>query len=97
MQSTTGKKKVRLLFQITKLLINQLGRCSTRSENVYFVNNEQVLIVVFTAVFCFRHTEHNSIRLKLYNNCDKGKLLTVFKETRQIWSPLKISQSVNAE
>ena len=53
MQSITGKKKVRLLFQITKLLINQLGRCSTRSENVYFVNNEQALIVVFTAVFCF--------------------------------------------
>ena len=34
---------------------------------VYFANNEQASIAVFTAVFCFTHAEHNSIKLKLYN------------------------------
>ena len=49
-------------------MINELGRCPTRSQNVYFDNNEQASIAVFTAVFCFTHAEHNLIRLKLYNN-----------------------------
>ena len=30
-------------------MIRELGRCPTRSENVYFANIEQALIVVFTA------------------------------------------------
>ena len=49
-------------------MINELGRCPTRSENVYFANNEQASIAVFTAVFCFTHAKHDLIKLKLYNN-----------------------------
>ena len=49
-------------------MVNELERCPTRSENVYFANNEQASIAVFTAVFCFKNTEHNFIKLKLYNN-----------------------------
>ena len=45
-------------------MINEVARSPTRSENVYFANNEQV----FTAVFCFTHAEHHFIKLKLYNN-----------------------------
>ena len=48
-------------------MINELARSPTRSENVYFANNEQASIAVFTAVFCFTHAEHNLIKLKLYN------------------------------
>ena len=40
----------------------------SRSDNVYFANNEQGSLTVFTAVFCFTHVEHNLIKLKLYNN-----------------------------
>ena len=36
-------------------MINELGRCSTRSDNVYFVNNEQTSL----ASFSFAHAEHN--------------------------------------
>ena len=49
-------------------MINKLAGSSTRSENVYFANNEQASIAVFTAVFCFIHAEHHLIKLKLYNN-----------------------------
>ena len=49
-------------------MINELARSPTRSENVYFANNEQASIAVFTAVFCFTHAEHNLIKLNLYNN-----------------------------
>ena len=49
-------------------MINELAGSPTRSENVYFANNEQGSIAVFTAVFCFTHTEHHLIKLKLYNN-----------------------------
>ena len=45
-------------------MINELARSLTRSENVYFANNEQV----FIAVFCFTHVEHHLIKLKLYND-----------------------------
>ena len=38
-------------------MINKLARSSTRPENAYFANNEQTLIAVFTAVFCFTHVE----------------------------------------
>ena len=50
------------------LMINELAGSPTRSENVYFANNEQASIAVFTAVFCFTHAEHHLIKLKLYNN-----------------------------
>ena len=49
----------------SKLIINGLAGSPTRSENVYFANNEQASIVVFTAVFCFTHAEHHLIKLKL--------------------------------
>ena len=75
MQSTTGKKKVKKIFQTkkgfitcSKLMINELARSPTRPENVYFANNKQASIAVFTAVFCFTHAEHHLIKLKLYNN-----------------------------
>ena len=57
MQSTTDKKKVKL-FQIKKLktclklMINKLARFTTRSDNA----------------FCFTHSKHHLIKLKLYNN-----------------------------
>ena len=40
-------------------MINELASSPTRLENVYFANNEQALITVFTAVFCFTHAEHH--------------------------------------
>ena len=46
-------------------MINELRRCPTKSENVYFANNEQALIAVFAAVFYFTNAEHNLIKLKL--------------------------------
>ena len=46
-------------------MINELTRSPTRSENVYFANNEQASIAVFTAVFCFTRAEHNLIKLEL--------------------------------
>ena len=49
-------------------MVNELARFPTRSDNVYFAYNEQVSIAVFTAAFCFTHTEHRLIKLKLYNN-----------------------------
>ena len=51
-----------------KLMINELALFSTRSGNVYFANNKQALISVFTAVFCFTNAEHHLIKVKLYNN-----------------------------
>ena len=49
-------------------MINELARFPTRSDNVYFANNEQASIAVFTAVFYFTHAEHHLIKFKLYNN-----------------------------
>ena len=70
-QSTTGKKKVKQIFQTkkdfitcSKLMINKLERCPTRSDNVYFVNNKEASLA-FTAAFCFAHAEHNLIKLRL--------------------------------
>ena len=75
MQSTTDKKKVKKIFKTkkgsitcSKLMINELAGSPTRSENVYFTNNEQTSIAVFTAVLCFTHAKHPLIKLKLYNN-----------------------------
>ena len=75
LQSTTGKKEVKEIFQAkkgfiacSKLMINELRHFLARSENVYFANNKQASTAVFTAVFCFPHTEHNLVKIKLYNN-----------------------------
>ena len=51
-----------------KLMINELECFPSRSDNINFANNEQALIAVFTAVFCFTHAKHHLIKLKLYNN-----------------------------
>ena len=51
-----------------KLIINELGRCPTRSDNAFFANNEQASLAVFTASSFFAHAKHNLIKLKLYNN-----------------------------
>ena len=40
-----------------KLIINELGRCPTRSDNVYFAINEPALLA-FTAALCFANVEH---------------------------------------
>ena len=41
----------------SKLMINELAGFLTRSENVYFPNNEQASIAVITTVFCLTHAE----------------------------------------
>ena len=75
MQSTTDKKKVKKIFKTktgsitcSKLMINELAGSPAASANDYFANDEQALIAVFTAVFCFTHAEHDLIKLKLYIN-----------------------------
>ena len=65
------------------MIINELGRCPTRLDNVYFTNNEQASLAVFTAVFWFTHAQH--------------KCYVKLKAVNKIWSPLKISQSIIAE
>ena len=49
-------------------MVNELACSPARSENGYFVNNEQALIAVFTAVFCFTHAKHKLVKLELNNN-----------------------------
>ena len=69
-------------------MINELVRFPTRSENVYFANNEQASIAVFTAVFCFTHAEHNLIKLKLYNNWSAQAVNSVLCEIQRNQSNL---------
>ena len=71
-QTTTGKKNVKRIFQTKKhfitclkLIINELGRCPVRADNVYFANDVQASLAVFTAAFCFAHDKHNLIKLKV--------------------------------
>ena len=74
MQSTTDQKKVKKKFKTkkssitcSKLMIDELPGSPTRSENAYFVNNEQASIAVFTtALFYTCRTSFS--QLKLYNN-----------------------------
>ena len=49
-------------------MINEVAGSPTKSENVYFANNKQASIAVFTAVFCFTYAKNDLIKLKLYNN-----------------------------
>ena len=69
-------------------MINELAGSPTRSENVYFANNEQASIAVFTAVFCFTHTEHRLIKLKLYNNLTAQAVNSVLCEIQRSRSHL---------
>ena len=48
----------------SKLIINELVRCPTKSDNVYFANNEEATLA-FTAAFCLAYAAHNLIKLKL--------------------------------
>ena len=64
-------------------MINELAHSPTRSYNVYFSNNEQASIVVFTAVFCFIHAEHHLIKLKLYNNSSAQAVNSVLCEIQR--------------
>ena len=49
-------------------MINEVAGSPTKSEIVYFANNKQASIAVFTAVFCFTLAENDLIKLELYNN-----------------------------
>ena len=69
-------------------MINELAGSPTRSENVYFANIEQVLIAVFTAVFCFTHAEHHLIKLKLYINWSAQAVNSVLCEIQKNQSNL---------
>ena len=46
----------------SKLIINELGRCPTLPDNVYFADNEQAS-PAFTAVLCFARVKHNLIKV----------------------------------
>ena len=69
-------------------MINELARFPTRSKNVYFANNEQASVAVFTAVFCFTHAENNLIKLKFYNNWSAQAVNSVLCEIQ--WNQLNL-------
>ena len=71
-------------------MINEFARFPTRSENVYFANNEQALIAAFTAVFCFTHVEHPLIKLKLYINWSAQAVNSLLREIQRNQSSLLI-------
>ena len=64
-------------------MVNELACSPARSENGYFVNNEQALIAVFTAVFCFTHAKHKLIKLELNNNWSAQAVNSVLCETHR--------------
>ena len=77
----------------SKLIINELGRCPTKSDNVYFANNEQASLAVYTAAFCFAHAEHNIIKFHLYSNWSAQAVNNVSESA--MWSsskPIKFAQ-----
>ena len=69
-------------------MINELMGPPTRSENVYFANNEEASIAVFTAAFCFTHAEHHLIKRKLYNNLSAQAVNSVLCEIQRNQSNL---------
>ena len=69
-------------------MINELTGSPSRSQNVYFANNEQASIAVFTAVFSFTHAEHHLIKLKLYNNWPVQAVNSVLHEIQRNQSNL---------
>ena len=69
-------------------MINELAGSPTRAENIYFANNEQASIAVFTAVFCFIHAEYHLIKLKLYNNISAQAVNSVLCEIQRNQSTL---------
>ena len=80
-QSTTGKKKVKQIFKTKeyfttylKLIINELGCCPARADNVYSAHNEQDRLQSLLARFALHMA--NIIELKLHN---QPKLFTIFQ------------------
>ena len=71
-------------------MINELAGSPARSANVFFANNEQALIAVFTAAFCFTHAEHHLIKLKLYINWSAQVVNSVLYEIQRNQSNLLI-------
>ena len=69
-------------------MVNELACSPTRSDNVYFAYNEQVSNAVFTAVFCFTHTEHHLIKLKLYKNLSAQAVNSVLSKIQRNQSNL---------
>ena len=96
MQSATGKKKVKQLFQTkkdfiacSKLIINEFGLCLTSSNNIYFANDEQVSLA-FTDVLCFTHAKQDLSKLKLYNNWSAQAVNSVLESA--MWNSNQTSQ-----
>ena len=52
------------------MIINVLGHCSTKSNNVFFGNNEQASLSVFTVVFSFTHAQavNSNLECALWNS-----------------------------
>ena len=75
----------------SKLIINELARCATRSDHVHFANNEQTS---FTAAFicCFGHTEHDLIKLRLYINWSV-QAVNIISESA-MWNSSKLIKSL---
>ena len=69
-------------------MINELACFPTKSENVYFANNEQASTVVFTAKFCFALAEHHLIKLRLSNNWSAQAVNSVLCEIQRNQSNL---------
>ena len=77
-------------------MINGLARFPTRLDNVYFANNKQASIALFTAVFCFTNAEHYLIKLKQYNNWSAEAVNSVLCEIQ--WNQsnlLTLKTSIN--
>ena len=64
-------------------MINEVARSPARSKNAHFANNKQAWIAVFTAVFCFKHAEHNSVKFILYNNLSAQTVNSVLREIQR--------------
>ena len=58
------------------LIINELERCPTRSDNTYFASNEQAWLAAFTVVFCLGHVKKN-LNFN-YTKIDQRKVLIMF-------------------
>ena len=70
-------------------MITELARFPTRLDSVYFANNEQASIAVFTdCLFCFTHAEHHLIILKIYNNWSAQAVNSVLCEIQRNQSSL---------
>ena len=93
MQSTTDKK-VNQKFQTKKgfvtclkLMINELTRFPTRSENVYFANMNKHQLQSLLFLFCTCRT--HLIKFKLYNNQSAQAVNSLLSEIRRNQSNLR--------